>query len=94
MIRAVISDFGGVLTTPVTGSFRAFAERSGRVMTRDQLLERARGTDADIFDRAMDVQISRLRKKLDDGSGLEMIQTLRGEGYMFDVKVERRRGVA
>ena len=73
---------------------RAFAERSGRVMTRDQLLERARGTDADIFDRAMDVQISRLRKKLDDGSGLEMIQTLRGEGYMFDVKVERRRGVA
>ena len=73
---------------------RAFAERPGRVMSRDQLLERARGTDADIFDRAMDVQISRLRKKLDDGSGLEMIQTLRGEGYMFDVKVERRRGVA
>ena len=73
---------------------RAFAERPGRVMTRDQLLERARGTDADIFDRAMDVQISRLRKKLDDGSGLEMIQTLRGEGYMFDVKVDRRRGVA
>ena len=73
---------------------RAFAERPGRVMSRAQLLERARGTDADIFDRAMDVQISRLRKKLDDGSGLEMIQTLRGEGYMFDVKVERRRGVA
>ena len=73
---------------------RAFAERPGRVMTRDQLLERARGTDADIFDRAMDVQISRLRKKLDDGSGLEMIQTLRGEGYMFDVKVERHRGAA
>ena len=73
---------------------RAFAERPGRVLTRDQLLERARGTDADVFDRAMDVQISRLRKKLDDGSGLEMIQTLRGEGYMFDVKVERRRGAA
>jgi len=73
---------------------RAFAERPGRVLTRDQLLERARGADADVFDRAMDVQISRLRKKLDDGSGLEMIQTLRGEGYMFDVKVERRRGAA
>ena len=68
---------------------RAFAERPGRVMTRDQLLERARGADTDVFDRAMDVQISRLRKKLDDGSGLEMIQTLRGEGYMFDVRVER-----
>ena len=71
---------------------RAFAERPGRVLSRDQLLERARGADADVFDRAMDVQISRLRKKLDDGSGLEMIQTLRGEGYMFDMRVERLNG--
>ena len=71
---------------------RAFAERPGRIMTRDQLLERARGAESDVFDRAMDVQISRLRKKLDDGSGLEMIQTLRGEGYMFDVRVERLNG--
>ena len=71
---------------------RAFAERPGRLLTRDQLLERARGADADVFDRAMDVQISRLRKKLDDGSGLAMIQTLRGEGYMFDVRVERQNG--
>jgi two-component system OmpR family response regulator len=69
---------------------RAFAERPGRLLTRDQLLERARGADADVFDRAMDVQISRLRKKPDDGSGLAMIQTLRGEGYMFDVRVERQ----
>ncbi|MDY6923824.1 MAG: response regulator [Pseudomonadota bacterium] len=72
---------------------RAFVERPGRLLSRDQLLERARGADSDVFDRAMDVQISRLRKKLDDGSGLEMIQTRRGEGYMFDVKVERRHGV-
>ncbi|CAN5333801.1 response regulator [soil metagenome] len=68
---------------------RVFAERAGRILTRDQLLEAARGAEADVFDRAMDVQISRLRKKLDDGSGLEMIQTLRGEGYRFEVKVER-----
>ncbi|CAN5322489.1 response regulator [soil metagenome] len=71
---------------------RVFAERSGRVLTRDQLLEAARGAEAEVFDRAMDVQISRLRKKLDDGSGLEMIQTLRGEGYRFEVKVERASG--
>jgi two-component system OmpR family response regulator len=71
---------------------RAFAEQPGRLLTRDQLLERARGADADVFDRAMDVQISRLRKKLDDGSGLAMIQTRRGEGYMFDVRVERHNG--
>ena len=69
---------------------RALAERAGRILTRDQLLEAARGADADVYDRAMDVQISRLRKKLDDGSGLETIQTVRGEGYMFDVKVTRR----
>ena len=87
----------GALVSLSAGEFallRAFAERPGRVLTREQLLERARGADADVFDRAMDVQISRLRKKLDDGSGLEMIQTLRGEGYMFDVRVERRRGPA
>ena len=68
---------------------RVFAERPGRVLTRDQLLEAARGAEADVFDRAMDVQISRLRKKLDDGSGHELITTVRGEGYLFDAKVER-----
>ena len=52
-------------------------------------LEAARGAEADVFDRAMDVQISRLRKKLDDGSGHELITTVRGEGYLFDAKVER-----
>jgi two-component system OmpR family response regulator len=71
------------------GLLRAFAERPGRVLTRDQLLEAARGTDADVFDRAMDVQISRLRKKLDDGSGRDLITTIRGEGYRFDARVRR-----
>jgi two-component system OmpR family response regulator len=69
---------------------RAFAEAPRRILSRDQLLERARSADADVFDRAIDVSISRLRKKLDDGSGLELIHTLRGEGYMFDARVERR----
>jgi two-component system, OmpR family, response regulator len=73
------------------GLLRAFAERPGRILTRDQLLEAARGSDADVFDRAMDVQISRLRKKLDDGSGRELIATVRGEGYRFDARV--RKGV-
>ncbi len=71
------------------GLLRAFAERPGRVLTRDQLLEAARGTEADVFDRAMDVQISRLRKKLDDGSGRELISTIRGEGYRFDARVRK-----
>ena len=79
-----------VLSAGEFALLRAFAEGAGRVLTRDQLLEKARGQDADVFDRAVDVSISRLRRKLDDGSGLELIHTLRGEGYRFDAKVTRR----
>lgn len=71
------------------GLLRAFVERPGRILTRDQLLEAARGSEADVFDRAMDVQISRLRKKLDDGSGRDLITTIRGEGYRFDARVRK-----
>jgi two-component system OmpR family response regulator len=89
--RELVQPGGGVV--PLSGGefglLRAFAERPGRVLTRDQLLEAARGADADVFDRAMDVQISRLRKKLDDGSGRDMITTIRGEGYRFDARVRR-----
>ena len=69
---------------------RAFVERPQRVLTRDQLLEFARGPDSDAFDRAIDVQISRLRRKLDDGGGgHDLIRTIRNEGYMFTAKVKR-----
>ncbi|WP_339931439.1 response regulator [uncultured Brevundimonas sp.] len=93
LMRRELTRPDGEVATLSAGEFallRAFVDSPGRVLTRDQLLERARGADSDVFDRAMDVQISRLRRKLDDGSGLELIQTLRGEGYMFDAKVERR----
>ena len=92
LVRRELSQPGGEIVTLSAGEFgllRAFAERPGRVLTRDQLLEAARGADADVFDRAMDVQISRLRKKLDDGSGRELISTIRGEGYRFDARVRR-----
>ena len=93
MMRRELTRPDGTMVGLSSGEFAlltALAERPGRILTRDQLLEAARGSEADVFDRAMDVQISRLRKKLDDGSGLEMIQTVRGEGYRFDVKVSRR----
>ena len=83
LLRRELTRPDGLAVTLSSGEFallRAFAERPARVLTRDQLLEMARGSDADVFDRAMDVQISRLRKKLDDGSGVELIVTLRGEG--------------
>ena len=86
-------DFEEVVVNLSSGEFsllRAFVERPQRVLTRDQLLEFARGPDSDAFDRAIDVQISRLRRKLDDGGGShELIRTIRNEGYMFTAKVKR-----
>ena len=59
---------------------RVLVERSGRVLTRDQLLELARGTCDDAFDRSIDVRIGKLRQKLGDPS---IIRTVRGAGYML-----------
>jgi two-component system OmpR family response regulator len=80
---------GGVGTALSAGEFRllsAFIERPLRVLTRDQLLDIARGPDADVFDRAIDVQVSRLRKKLTAEDGSDLIVTVRSEGYMFAVR--------
>lgn len=63
-----------------------FLERPLRVLTRDQLIELARGSGSDVFDRAIDVQVSRLRKKLAGSDGGELIATVRSEGYMFAVR--------
>lgn len=71
---------------------RALAERPGRVLGREALLRLTRGEDSDPFDRAVDLAISRLRRKLGQaGEGGEaLIQTLRGEGYRFAATVTRR----
>ena len=69
---------------------RAFVEHPRRVLTRDQLLDYARGEDTESYDRAIDVQISRLRRKLGGGQGAaELIRTVRNEGYMFVPQVTR-----
>lgn len=69
---------------------RALVDHPRRVLTRDQLLDYAHGENVDHFDRAIDVQISRLRRKLaaaDDSA--ELIRTVRNEGYMFVPAVSR-----
>jgi two-component system OmpR family response regulator len=63
----------------------AFLDRPQRVLSRDTLIELAKGSDADVFDRAIDVTISRLRKKLGPG---DPIRTIRNEGYMLSLKPE------
>ena len=78
------------------GEFRLLMALVGhprRVLTRDFLLDQSRGANAEYFDRAIDVQVSRLRRKLgrtDGRGGDELIRTVRNEGYMFTADVERR----
>jgi len=66
-----------------------FLENPQRILSRDQLLEQARGSQTEVFDRAVDVQISRLRRKLHASVEGEIIKTYRGAGYLFDAKVTR-----
>lgn len=69
---------------------RTFLERPQRVLSRDSLLDAARGPDSDAFDRAIDVQVSRLRRKL-QAPGDALIRTVRNEGYMFMPPVQTLR---
>ena len=92
-LRRELRSPSGVAVALSSGEIRlliAFVERPLRVLTRDQLLDLARGSDADVYDRAIDVQVSRLRKKLADHGGAELIVTVRSEGYMFSVRPVRR----
>ena len=62
----------------------AFLKHPGRVLSRDFLLEHTRGREAGPFDRTIDVQIGRLRKKLeDDPQAPQIIKSVRGAGYVF-----------
>jgi len=59
-------------------------ESRGRVLSREMVLRRLRGIDAEIYDRSVDMLISRLRKKLaDDSRSPRFIKTIRGSGYQF-----------
>ncbi len=62
----------------------ALVERPQRVLTRDQLLDLARGRAADTFDRTIDLYVSRLRRRLEaDPKEPTLIKTVRSEGYIF-----------
>jgi two-component system OmpR family response regulator len=65
----------------------AFIKRPGKVLTRDALLDLTRGHEADTYDRAVDIAISRLRRKLADAHPSVLIETVRGVGYRFAPKV-------
>jgi two-component system, OmpR family, response regulator len=93
MVSRLLHDPNGVPVTLSDGEFRlmrAFVEHPRRVLTRDQLLDFARGEESEHYDRAIDVQVSRLRRKLASTTdSSELIRTVRNEGYMFMPVVNR-----
>jgi DNA-binding response OmpR family regulator len=68
---------------------RVFLDHPQRVLNRDQLLNLTQGRDADLFDRSIDLLVSRLRQRLlDDAREPAYIKTVRSEGYVFSYPVE------
>ena len=91
MLRRELVDSSGIGISLSTAEFdllKVFLERPQRVLSRDQLLDLARGREAQAFDRAIDTQVSRLRRKLEqDAKNPELIKTVWGGGYMFSAEV-------
>ncbi len=72
------------LTTYEFDLLRVLAERAGRVLTREQLVDLVRGSADEAFDRSIDVHVSHLRKKLgDDPRSPRILKTVRGIGYLL-----------
>jgi two-component system OmpR family response regulator len=91
--RRRLLDPSGVEVAITGGEYEllvALLDRPNRVLTRDMLLDLLRGRQAGPFDRAIDVAVSRLRRKLeDDGRNSQLIKTVRGGGYVLSTPVER-----
>ncbi|HWE29743.1 MAG TPA: response regulator transcription factor [Polyangia bacterium] len=83
-MRATVSGRDVPLTGYELNLLHALAERAGRVISREQLLELAKGSADDAFDRSIDGHISRLRTKLgDDPKRPRLLKTVRGAGYLL-----------
>ena len=77
------------LTTGEFDLLAAFVNNANQVLSRDRLLDLARNREAGPFDRTIDVQVGRLRRKLeDDPQNPGLIKTVRGSGYIFTPPVE------
>ena len=74
--------------TSIVGHFnllKVFTERPKQPLSRDQIMQLARGRELDVFDRSIDVQISRIRKLIeDDPNNPKYLQTKWGFGYIFN----------
>jgi len=92
--RQLISS-DGVVVALSGGEYRllkVFLEHPHRVLSRDQLLDLTRGRESTPFDRSIDVQVGRLRRRLGDtGQEPSLIKTVRGEGYVLAATVEEQK---
>lgn len=85
--RATVHGRDVALTSYEFDLLRALAERCGHVLSREQLLDLARGSSELAFERSIDVQISKLRQKIgDDARNPQFLKTVRGVGYMLAVR--------
>lgn len=92
-LKRELRDGDGEIVSLTSGEFDllcVFAECPNRVLTREQLLDRAHGRGWSAFDRSIDTQIARLRKKIENKpSAPKLIKTVRGAGYIFTAEVSR-----
>jgi two-component system OmpR family response regulator len=89
----VLKGADGAVVDLTAGEFellQTFALHPQRVLSRDQILDMTRGRSAAPFDRSVDVQVGRLRRKIEaDPANPLLIKTVRGGGYVFTPSVER-----
>ncbi len=92
-LKRKLTDPDGVVIPISTAEFRllrALLDHPRQVLDRDRLLDMVQGREAHMFDRAVDNQVSRLRRKIEaDSRSPEIIQTVRGGGYCLAADVRR-----
>ncbi len=93
LLKRELRRAGGKAVPLTTGEFellRVLALNANRVLSRDQLLDRVKGREWAAYDRTIDTQVVRLRKKIEsDPQNPELIKTVRGAGYVFAASVTR-----
>jgi two-component system OmpR family response regulator len=92
-LKRRLSDAEGAVVAISSVEFRlllAFLDHPRQVLDRDRLLDMVQGREAHLFDRAVDNQVSRLRRKIEvDSKNPQLIQTVWGGGYLFAADVRR-----
>ncbi|NJD31396.1 MAG: response regulator [Gammaproteobacteria bacterium] len=89
--RRLLKDHADVdLSAAEFDLLKVLAERPGRVLSRDVLLDLLKGYERDPFDRTVDIRVARLRRKIEpDPANPVYIRTVRGEGYLFNPRGEQ-----